>query len=311
MAMMVSVYCLAYNHGKYIKDALEGFVNQVTDFEYEVFVHDDASTDNTVELILEYARKYPDIIKPIIQTENKYSQGISIFYNYIFPKMSGKYIAACEGDDYWCERDKLQKQIDFLENNEDYVACAHDSIVLDYRKDDRILFSSRRKSGQISMREIVDWKCIFQSASLVYRRRMRDIPQLRSINGMGDYSFALQMRDCGKIYYMKEPMSVYRVNVEGSWSMRNSDRNRNACTMIEILEEFDSLSAGKYRRLIQRKEDELNIGIYYRENDLEQLKKMGSVRIAHSGNIKLAVSIFMQSHCRWLFLKLRKIIRKV
>ena len=93
MSTLVSVYCLTYNHEKYIKDALEGFINQKTDFEYEVFVHDDASTDNTAKIIKEYAQKYPHIIKPILQKENQYSKGVKIFYQYIYPRISGKYIA--------------------------------------------------------------------------------------------------------------------------------------------------------------------------------------------------------------------------
>lgn len=95
--IMVSVYCLAYNHEKYIRHTLNGFVSQKTNFRYEVFVHDDASTDNTASIIQEYADKYPDIIKPIFQTENQHSQKIPIIATHILPKMSGKYIAACEG----------------------------------------------------------------------------------------------------------------------------------------------------------------------------------------------------------------------
>ena len=89
--IVVSVYCLAYNHEQYIRDALEGFVRQKTNFRYEVLVHDDASTDNTPAIIWEYAQKYPDIIKPIFQTENQYSKGVKILPEIIHPKSSGRY----------------------------------------------------------------------------------------------------------------------------------------------------------------------------------------------------------------------------
>ena len=98
--MKVSVYCLVYNHERYLHTALQGFVNQKTDFSYEVFVHDDASTDNSKSIIEKYAQEYPEIIKPIYQQENMYSKGIDIFATFILPKMSGEYIAICEGDDY-------------------------------------------------------------------------------------------------------------------------------------------------------------------------------------------------------------------
>lgn len=113
--VVVSAYCLAYNHEKYIKSALEGFVSQKTDFKYEVFVHDDASTDKTADIINQYAKRYPNIIKPILQKENQYSKGVDISQEIIFPRMKGKYVAICEGDDYWCDNNKLQKQVDFLE----------------------------------------------------------------------------------------------------------------------------------------------------------------------------------------------------
>ena len=107
--IMVSVICLCYNHENYVKDALEGFVKQKTTFPFEVLIHDDASTDKSAEIIREYEAKYPDIIKPTYQTENQYSQGVKILRTYLLPKVRGKYIAFCEGDDFWTDENKLQK----------------------------------------------------------------------------------------------------------------------------------------------------------------------------------------------------------
>ena len=130
MTPLVSVYCLAYNHEKYIRETLEGFMRQKTDFSYEVIVHDDASTDGTANIIREYAEKYPEIIKPIIQTENQYSKGLLIFHSFIYPHIRGKYLAVCEGDDYWCDEYKLQKQVDWMEAHPDYSLCAHNSKII-------------------------------------------------------------------------------------------------------------------------------------------------------------------------------------
>ena len=94
---------------------------QDTDFPFEVIVHDDASTDGTAEIILEYAAKYPRLIRTIIQTDNQYSKGGLINPRFVFPKAVGKYIAICEGDDYWTDKLKLQKQVMFLESNPEYV----------------------------------------------------------------------------------------------------------------------------------------------------------------------------------------------
>ena len=124
---LLAIRCLAYNHEPYIRQCLEGFVMQKTDFPFVAIVHDDASTDKTADIIREYAEKYPDIIKPIFESENKYSKhdgSIRRIMNAAMPK-SVKYIAVCEGDDYWTDPEKLQKQVGFLERNPEYVFCCH------------------------------------------------------------------------------------------------------------------------------------------------------------------------------------------
>ena len=126
--LMVTIRCITYNHAKYIRQCLDGFIMQKTSFRFDVFVHDDASTDGTDLIIKEYAEKYPDIIKPYFETENQYSKHDGSFQRITFNPsyLKGKYIALCEGDDYWIDPDKLQKQVDFLEKNGDYVICCHD-----------------------------------------------------------------------------------------------------------------------------------------------------------------------------------------
>ena len=121
---LVSISCITYNHEPYIAQTLDGFLMQKTNFPFEVLVHDDASTDRTADIIREYEQNFPKIVKPIYQKENQYSQGkrdISETWN--FPRAKGKYIAMCEGDDYWIDENKLQMQVDFLENNPDYGMC--------------------------------------------------------------------------------------------------------------------------------------------------------------------------------------------
>ena len=97
----VSIYCLSYNHAQFLVQTIEGIVNQKTNFNFELLIHDDASTDGSNQIILNYQKKYPNIIKPIIQKENQYSKGINISKEILFPLFKGKYVAICEGDDYW------------------------------------------------------------------------------------------------------------------------------------------------------------------------------------------------------------------
>ena len=118
---LVSIHCLTFNQAPYIRQCLDGFVMQKTNFPFEAIVHDDASTDGTAEIIKEYAEKYPNIIKPILEKENQYTKiGFSGIEQLMSEKEQGKYIAICEGDDYWTDSRKLQKQVDFLESHPDY-----------------------------------------------------------------------------------------------------------------------------------------------------------------------------------------------
>ena len=133
----VSVLCTAYNHEKFLRKCLDGFVMQKTNFKFEVIVHDDASTDGTKKIIEEYMQKYPKLFVPIFQTENKYSKGILIFDDIMYPLAKGKYIAVCEGDDYWCNENKLQLQYDFMEGHPECSACFTNTIFHDMRNIDK------------------------------------------------------------------------------------------------------------------------------------------------------------------------------
>jgi glycosyltransferase involved in cell wall biosynthesis len=119
--VLATVCCIAYNQESYVGEAIDSFLSQETEFPFEIIVHDDASTDGTAEVILGYAKRYPRLIRTIIQTENQYSKGGLINPRFVFPKAAGKYLAICEGDDYWTDKTKLQKQVTFLENNPEYV----------------------------------------------------------------------------------------------------------------------------------------------------------------------------------------------
>jgi glycosyltransferase involved in cell wall biosynthesis len=135
---VVSVCVQTYQHANYIRDCLDGILMQATDFPFELLLHDDASTDGTVEICREYAEKYPEIIKPIFQKENKYSEGICPFTEYQIPRARGRYIAFCEGDDYWTDTQKLQKQVEILDANKDASACVHDFMYYDQAKDEHL-----------------------------------------------------------------------------------------------------------------------------------------------------------------------------
>ena len=123
---LITVICLTYNHEKYISRCIDSIINQDTSFKYEILIHDDCSTDSTSKIVKEYAEKYPNLIRTIIQEHNQYSLGINIVDDLVIPISKGEYIAICEGDDYWVDKNKLQRQIEAMRKNDNCWICAHE-----------------------------------------------------------------------------------------------------------------------------------------------------------------------------------------
>lgn len=227
--IVVSVFCLAYNHEKYIRGALEGFVSQKTNFAFEVLVHDDASTDHTAEIIREYAEKYPHIIKPILQTENQYSKGVRILRELLLPQAKGKYFAWCEGDDCWIDDRKLQMQVDFLEAHPDYSACYHRIRVNDIRTGSVRYIPKMEHSRDFDANEIVQGGAIFQlSAAMMRSELYRQLPvAIFAAKGFGDIQLYIYSAMCGKCYVFFDVMSQYNHGTAGSWTIRTANAGKD------------------------------------------------------------------------------------
>jgi hypothetical protein len=216
---VVSICCTTYNHAQYIRQCLDGFIMQQTSFGFEILIHDDASTDETAEIIREYEREYPKLFKPIFQSDNQYSKGLSISATYNFPRAKGKYIAFCEGDDYWTDSLKLQKQVDFMEEHEDVFVCFHKVNVIVPNEPEMIedfhVIDVPEKSSLIDLVKIGNY---IPTNSGLYRNDRRvfaDINRLGT-NAIGDYALWIMCSQYGKIYKLPDNMAVYRYGV-GSW----------------------------------------------------------------------------------------------
>ncbi len=213
---MVSIVCDVYNHEQYLRQCLDGLIMQIVNFSYEILIHDDCSTDHSVEIIKEYVEKYPHLFKPIYQKENQYSKGISIWQTIQFPRAKGKYVAICEGDDFWTDPHKLQKQVDFLESHPDFSMCCHGADIQNETLRDVDCTCDKMTTREYFPDDAFpEWQ--IPTASIVYRREMVEkykIVRSQDFFAM-DVVLILSCMAVGRVWGFAEHMSVYRVNAGG------------------------------------------------------------------------------------------------
>lgn len=218
----VSIICNTYNHEKYIREALDSFISQKTNFKYEVLVHDDASTDNTGNIIREYQKLYPELIKPIYQTENQYSKSINITLTYQLPRAKGKYIAMCEGDDYWIDELKLQKQFDALEKMTNINMCSHSANIIDEHTRKVIgHIQPVTKNSILSPNMVIDGGGGYVATnSLFFRKNIFDNIPAFYLTLPLDYTLQILGSLDNGIYFMVDYSSIYRAATPNSWTVR-------------------------------------------------------------------------------------------
>lgn len=275
--IMVSIICNTFNQEKYIRKTIEGFINQKTTFAYEILIHDDASNDKTPQIIKEFEEKYPYIIKPVYQKDNKYSQGISITNNYQLPRAQGKYIAFCEGDDYWTNENKLQLQVEALENNPEINICAHAVSII---KEDKIRGGVRPfKKDTIATPQqvILNGGAFVGTCSIMYRKSIDDqMPVFRKKNSI-DYTIQIHGALKGGLLYLDKNMGNYRIGSIGSWTNRVLRNPQKVIIhyekMIKILEDINTDTKYKFTEVISFVINEYNFKKYYVLNDKKRLLK--------------------------------------
>ena len=221
-SIMVSVCCLVFNHEPFLRECFEGFLMQKTTFPIEILVHDDASTDHSADIIREYTTKYPDLFKPVYQTENQYSKGVNVFAENLM-RSKGRYIAICEGDDYWTDPLKLQKQVDFLEANSDFSLCFHRVMI--WKQNESVLvddFITKEVPQETNIYELAKGNYI-HTPSVVFRRNQDVLDTFKKMTNImvGDFPLWLLNAQYGKIYKYSDCMAVYRYG-SGMWSSENN-----------------------------------------------------------------------------------------
>ena len=211
----VSVICVTYNHEKYIRQALDSIVNQKTDFNFEILVGEDCSTDSTRDILREYEIKYPDLFRMYYRDKNL---GATLNEYELFMDAKGDYIAALELDDIWTDDDKLQKQFDFLENNREYIGVAHDFDIID--KDGNVIDDDDNKDIKsflgkaFTLQDFLDNGFVFQTGTHFYRNIYKDGKDYTIIYTadrlIRDKTVLSLLLDRGDFYILPEKMSAYR-----------------------------------------------------------------------------------------------------
>lgn len=217
--VMVSICCIAYNHERYITDTLEGFVMQKTNFPFEIVISDDCSKDGTRDIIDRYKSRYPELFKDVSPQANLGS--INNFL-YVQRKAVGKYIAVCEGDDYWTDPLKLQKQVDFMESNPDYSLCFtntmvkyvdHDVIAVNHVWDTYSIEDLIRNNALNVVSRGDNIVSSGHTSTLLYRRPEFPLPDWISHCFIGDEPLFIALAQYGKAKFINEITSVYRAGV--------------------------------------------------------------------------------------------------
>jgi len=251
---LVSVACITFNHEKYIEDAIEGFLIQETDFPFEILIHDDASTDNTANIVREYVEKYPNIIKPIFQTENQYSKGVKINSEFNFPRAKGKYIALCEGDDYWTDPNKLQIQVAFLEENPNYVITY--TAVEAFDENGVIDTYVGGALNDLSEKQLKRASPI-NTLTTCFRNVINESPPEFSIAKIGDLTIWSLLGAYGKGKFISEiKPSAYRIHDGGIFSKKSTTEKRHmslttyTALMLYYIRVGDKITADYFMRRV-------------------------------------------------------------
>jgi predicted O-linked N-acetylglucosamine transferase (SPINDLY family)/predicted SAM-dependent methyltransferase/glycosyltransferase involved in cell wall biosynthesis/predicted O-methyltransferase YrrM len=235
--MKVSVFMITYNHEKFIAQAIDSILMQKVDFEYEIVIGEDYSTDNTRQIVLDYQKRYPDKIRLLLPDSN-----IGMLPNFMatYKACKGEYIAILEGDDYWIDPAKLKKQVDFLDKNLDFVICFAKTLHLweDNHREPEVLLADRAAVSTIEELLLINF---ILPPSVMYRNGLINFPEWFSHQGMGDWSSYILLAEHGKIGYIDEVMSVYRVHDGGVWSSKAIDRQlTDTITMLNAIKKHFS-----------------------------------------------------------------------
>jgi glycosyltransferase involved in cell wall biosynthesis len=257
---LISVRLITYNHFAYIQQAIDSILAQKTTFSYEIVIGDDTSTDGTQEILREYADRYPDKIKLLLQEKNLGGRH-NLFQT--LQACTGKYVAFLDGDDYWIDEYKLQKQVSFLEQNPDYALSFHNTqVVLEYEQQ-RTYLSNAHEERELTTENILLDGWVMMTASLVMRNP-NPLPSwvMHPTNRNIDYTLQLLLSLVGKIHYSTEVMAVYWIHAKSI--SRNFKKLEWEKSHWHIFKHFDQLTHNQYKKLTDRRRVEVCLKVLHK-----------------------------------------------
>lgn len=285
----LTIEVVTYNYAAYIESCLNGILNQKTKYTYEILIYDDNSYDGTKDIIKNFAEKYPEIIHAFLAKENTYnSKKRPIINRVLIEKYAhGQFVSFCEGDDFWIDNNKIEKQINFMIQNPAYVLSVHNAYKIDMRNNVQKPMLSITQDMELDAETIIKQKYgMLPTASMIGKKEVFLVGDFLFGYTIGDWNVQLSAISKGKVYYHKEIMSVYRFFLQDSWSMRTfesyTNRLEHVSQMLNLLEEFDVYTERKYNIYIRQKKSALLASlfdIFELEDKIfcDELKKVGTM----------------------------------
>ena len=312
----VSIICNTYNQVEYIKDALEGFVRQKTNFNFEVLVHDDASTDGTQDIIKLYESNYPKIIKGYYENENQYSKHNGMISKIQRGRVTGRFVALCEGDDYWIDENKLQKQYEFLTQHPEYAMCATYAKVIDARNNAELKSTFERADRDISINELIAEENgrIFPTVSVFMRSDVYlHVSSWRYAFPIGDSPAFIDAALQGKVRLMSDTTCVYRLYANNSWTNRMQDISSFVSfknKMIHAFELFNLETNQLYNDSVKYRIKEALFSIAVKTNDYKTVRKSEYRPFYNKISQKNKISLWLRFYFPRMFMLIQTVKKR-
>ena len=277
---LVSIVCDTYNHAPYIRHTLDSFLSQQTDFPFEIIIHDDASTDGTADIVRAYEAEHPNLFRCVYRTENMYRKDPKILEHYVFPLARGKYIAICEGDDYWTSPLKLQKQISYMEAHPECTQCVCAADLVDPEENFVGPLAPYAEDCDISTEDMIRGGGGFvATASIVAPAHLgKNRAAFCDMTDVDDAVLQIWFASQGTTHYFAESMCAYRIAVPGSWTLTYNAAGREAQVehhsgLARALRAFDESSNYRWHEAVDFNATYQEYEVLRMTNDLPALKK--------------------------------------